>query len=108
MMVNAWKLHGEASRVPAWTNVQNKVETYSKGFSVSKSAPFGVDDGPTNYSTNLRPGTAASKFQAQGMPTAGSSSWAQRNETTITGAPKGQNPQKDMSYSDRQLVEVFA
>lgn len=52
MMVNAWKLNGEASRVPAWTNNSNKNETYSKGYSISKSAPFGVDDTPTNYSTN--------------------------------------------------------
>lgn len=40
MMNNAWKLMGEASRVPAWSNKAD----YSKGFNVTKSAPFGVDD----------------------------------------------------------------
>jgi hypothetical protein len=44
MMINAWKLHGDAQRIPAWGNVQNKKDFYQKGFSVTKSAPFGVDD----------------------------------------------------------------
>jgi hypothetical protein len=54
MMINAWKLMGEASRKPAWTNVAKK-DIYSEGFNVTKSAPFGVDSQPTNYSTSLRP-----------------------------------------------------
>lgn len=54
MMINAWKLHGEAPRKPAWTNVAKK-DLYKEGFSVSQLAPFGVSEGPTNYSTSLRP-----------------------------------------------------
>ena len=34
MMITAWKLHGEASRKPAWTNVAKK-DLYKEGFSVS-------------------------------------------------------------------------
>jgi hypothetical protein len=56
MMINAWKLHGEAPRKPAWTNLAKK-DLYGEGFSVSQSAPFGVSAGPTDYSTNLRPST---------------------------------------------------
>jgi hypothetical protein len=56
MMINAWKLHGEAERKPAWTNVAKK-DLYKEGYSVSQLAPFGVSEGPTNYSTSLRPGT---------------------------------------------------
>lgn len=41
MMMNAWKLMGEATRKPAWTNVAKK-DLYKEGFSVSQSAPFGV------------------------------------------------------------------
>lgn len=42
------------------------------------------------------------------MPTAGSSAWAQKTDGTVSGNVKGQNPQKDMSYSDKQLLETFA
>jgi hypothetical protein len=41
MMITAWKLHGEASRKPAWTNA-SKNDIYKEGFSVSQSAPFGI------------------------------------------------------------------
>lgn len=34
MMINAWKLHGEAPRKPAWTNLAKK-DLYKEGFSVS-------------------------------------------------------------------------
>lgn len=34
MMINAWKLHGEAPRKPAWSNVAKK-DIYKEGFSVS-------------------------------------------------------------------------
>lgn len=54
MMINAWKLAGEATRKPAWTNVAKK-DLYKDGFSVSKMSPFGVDNQPTEYSTSLRP-----------------------------------------------------
>ena len=43
------------------------------GFSVVKSAPFGVDRDPTDYSTSLRPRTGAQGHQT--MPPAGSSAW---------------------------------
>lgn len=52
MMINAWKLLGEATRKPAWTNLGKK-ETYPEGgFNVTKSAPYGVDNNPTSYSTH--------------------------------------------------------
>lgn len=54
MMLNAWSLAGEATRKPAWTNVAKK-DIYKEGFSVTKMAPYGVDEKPTNYSTSLRP-----------------------------------------------------
>lgn len=54
MMINAWKLHGEAPRKPGWTNVSNK-DIYKEGFSVSQSAPFGVSKEKVDYSTNMRP-----------------------------------------------------
>jgi len=34
MMITAWKLHGEATRKPAWTNIADK-DIYGKGFNVS-------------------------------------------------------------------------
>jgi calcyphosin len=34
MMINAWKLLGEATRKPAWTNVVKK-DLYKEGFSVA-------------------------------------------------------------------------
>ena len=49
MMINSWKLHGEAPRKPAWTNVQKDADIYGKGLSVTKSAPFGIDNDPTDY-----------------------------------------------------------
>jgi Ca2+-binding EF-hand superfamily protein len=56
MMINAWKLHGEAPRKPAWTNLAKK-DLYKEGFSVSQSAPFGVNSSKTDYGTSLRPST---------------------------------------------------
>lgn len=56
MMINAWKLLGEATRKPAWTNVVKK-DLYKEGFSVAQMAPFGISEAPTDYSTNLRPKT---------------------------------------------------
>lgn len=56
MMINAWKLLGEASRKPAWTNVVKK-DLYKEGFSVAQMAPFGISEAPTDYSTSLRPKT---------------------------------------------------
>lgn len=55
MMINSWKLHGEATRKPAWSNLSKKDIYEGGGFNVTKSAPFGVDNQPTNYSTSLRP-----------------------------------------------------
>ena len=56
MMINSWKLHGESPRKPGWTNKGQ--DMYAKGgYSVVKSSPFGVDNEPTDYSTNLRPRT---------------------------------------------------
>lgn len=75
MMINAWKLHGEATRTPAWSNLSGKKDIYSKGFSVTKSAPYGVDDAPTQYSTSLRPQTSVNEYTVKAMPSAGSSSW---------------------------------
>jgi hypothetical protein len=57
MMINSWKLLGEAPRKPAWTNVQKDQNVYKQGINVTRSAPFGVDSDPTDYSTNLRPKT---------------------------------------------------
>lgn len=53
-MINAWKLHGEAPRKPAWANLSNK-DPYANGGSVTNSAPFGISPGKTDYSTSLRP-----------------------------------------------------
>jgi hypothetical protein len=59
MMINAWKLHGEAPRKPAWTTVnKDAAQNFHKnGLNVTRGAPFGVDSDPTDYSTNLRPNT---------------------------------------------------
>lgn len=42
------------------------------------------------------------------MPPAGGTSWPVKTDGTITGTSKGANPQKDMTYSEQQLVELFA
>lgn len=55
MMINSWKLMGEATRKPAWSNASQQ----EGGFNVTRSAPFGVDSQPTNYSTSLRPQTSS-------------------------------------------------
>lgn len=44
MMINSWKLHGEATRKPAWSNLGKKDIYEGGGFNVTKSAPFGVDN----------------------------------------------------------------
>jgi len=44
MMINAWKLYGEATRKPAWTNVGRKEANTDGIYNVTKSAPFGVDN----------------------------------------------------------------
>lgn len=58
MMINAWKLHGDATRKPGWTNVAKKDMYQEGGYNVTKSAPYGIDNQPTNYSTSLRPQTS--------------------------------------------------
>jgi hypothetical protein len=57
MMINAWKLLGEAPRKSGWTNVNKEAakDFQKNGFNVTRGAPFGVDADPTDYSTNLRP-----------------------------------------------------
>jgi len=42
------------------------------------------------------------------MPSAGSTSFPIKTDGTITGNSKGANPQSDMTYSEKQLLEVFA
>src|SRR3569833_2815371 len=84
MMINAWKLHGEAPRKPAWTNVAKK-DLYKEGYTVSQLAPFGVSETPTDYSTNLRPSQQANTQVYQTMPPAGSASWPIKTEGSITG-----------------------
>jgi Ca2+-binding EF-hand superfamily protein len=43
------------------------------------------------------------------MRTAGASSWpAEPGPNSISGASKKENPQKDFSYSEKQLMELFA
>ena len=49
MMINAWKLHGDATRKPGWTNIAKKDLYQDGGFSVTKSAPYGVDSQQTEY-----------------------------------------------------------
>ena len=39
------------------------------------------------------------------QPPAGSTSWPMKTEGSITGNKKSDNPQKDMSYSEKELVE---
>ena len=83
MMINAWKLHGEAPRKPGWTNVQKDADIYGKPLSVTKSAPFGVDSDPTDYQTSLRP---KNQYQgSQNQPAAGSSSWGRKTDGSISG-----------------------
>ena len=56
MMINTWKLFGEATRKPGWTNVQKDVDIYGKGgYQVTRAAPYGVDGDKTSYATSLRP-----------------------------------------------------
>jgi hypothetical protein len=52
MMINAWKLNGEASRKSGWTNVNKDAASniYKGGLNVTKAAPYGVDNDPTEYS----------------------------------------------------------
>lgn len=42
------------------------------------------------------------------MPPAGGTSWPQKTEGTISGNVVAANPQKDMTYSDKQLLELFS
>jgi len=42
------------------------------------------------------------------MPSAGSTSWQQKAQNSVSGNVKAPNPQADMSYSDKQLLEVFS
>jgi hypothetical protein len=65
MMITAWKLHGEATRKPAWSNLAKK-DIYQEGgvYNVTKSAPFGVDNQPTSYATSLRPQTQQNYYSA--------------------------------------------
>lgn len=89
MMINAWRLAGDAQRKPAWANIGSKRDIYAEGgYSAAKLAPFGVDNEPTNYSTNLRPQTSASSYQYQSMPSAGSTSWQVKTESSISGNVK--------------------
>ena len=69
MMINAWKLFGDAPRKPAWSAVMKK-DLYKEGYSVSQTAPFGISEGTTEYA---RPGTS----KAPTGPPAGGSSWPQ-------------------------------
>lgn len=89
MMINAWRLLGEATRKPAWSNIKDK-DPYGGqgGFSVVKSAPYGIDSTQTDYSTNLRPRTQQNTYMTSTMPPAGSSSWGVRPENSITGSTK--------------------
>jgi len=42
---NAWKLCGEATRMPAWSNKDQKEQVYASGsYQASRLAPFGVDN----------------------------------------------------------------
>jgi hypothetical protein len=42
------------------------------------------------------------------LPPAGSNSFPIKTEGTITGQSKAANPQADMTYSEKQLVDLFA
>jgi Ca2+-binding EF-hand superfamily protein len=74
---------------------------YKQDFSVSKQAPFGVDSNPTQYANNVKKSNST-------LPSAGGSSWPQSTEGTITGNKRSENPQKDMSYSEQQLLDQFS
>ena len=91
MMINAWKLMGDATRKPAWTNLSNK-DLYKEGFSVASTAPFGVSSQPTNYATNLRPEPVKNPYTTKNMPPAGGTSWPIKTDGTITGNKKAENP----------------
>jgi len=71
---------------------------------VSKNAPFGVDNNPTDYSGNMRPKNSNNnsnilhRTQAQ----AGPPGLVSKEETVP--APR---PESNMSYSDKQLLEYL-
>ena len=41
------------------------------------------------------------------MPPAGGTSWPVKADNSVTGNVKKENPQKDMSYSEKQLIDLF-
>ena len=67
-----------------------------------------MSESKTDYSTSLRPQNQANAQVYQSMPSAGSTSWPMKTDGTISGNVKAANPQQDMSYSEKQLVDVFA
>ena len=78
MIVNTWKLQGEDSKKPSWTQAYEK----SKPVGASHGAPFGTTEEPTDYSTALRP----------------------KEEKK---SPVGKSVSKGHTYSDRQLIGCF-
>ena len=74
MMINAWKLLGEAPRKPAWSNLGKK-DIYKGGFSVTSGAPFGVSEEKQDYGTNLRPSSKANADVYKSQAPAGGTSW---------------------------------
>lgn len=66
-----------------------------------------MDKGTTDYSTHLRPTSKANPDLVNTQPPAGSTSFPIKTEGTITGVSKGKNPQGNISYSDKQLIEAF-
>ena len=106
MMINAWKLMGDAAKKPAWANVQKSDFYEGGGFSVTKTTPYGIDARKTEYGTEGRP---SNKPQPATSQTAGSSSWpVEAGPNNISGSGKKDNPQKDFSYSEKQLLELFS
>lgn len=93
MMINAWKLGGHAEPVmkKPWA------ETYGiqKGLTTTQSAPFGTSEGPTDYSTSLRPSSQAMRQEEQKQ--AGFPSYPPPERTNQKAKVQTQ-PQQQLSY----------
>jgi Ca2+-binding EF-hand superfamily protein len=81
MITNAWKLNGPDVKREAWASTTNAQEFGSRGAAGQRArpqgasaAPYGVTDAPTDYSTNLRPSTAAPRPDTSSTP-AGTSTY---------------------------------
>ena len=103
MITNAWKLRGDEPKREAWATKASAQEFGSKGAAgqrrvqAASTAPYGVTDAPTDYSTNLRPGTGAP--QPSGDKPAGAPTYG-----TAAGGSRGGRQEADLIAAFRERL----